>query len=58
MRETIEEMEVDECAKEQMFEMLDQYTNCSTLIKSSAEHSLTEVENKVHASSMLEVAMD
>ena len=58
MRETIDEMEVDEYAKEQMFEMLDQYTNCSTLMKSSGEHSSTKVENKVQAASMLEVAMD
>ena len=58
MRETIEEMEVDETAKEQIYDMLSQYTNCSTLIKSSGEQSSTKVENKVHASSMLEVAMD
>lgn len=49
MRETIEEMEVDESAKAQIFDMLSQYTNCSTLIKSSAEHSSIQVENKVHA---------
>lgn len=58
LRDTIEEMEVDETDKAQIFDMISQYTNCSTLIKSSAEQNSTMVDNKVQAYSALEVAMD
>ena len=37
LQESIEEMEVDEMAKSQIFDLLSQHTNCTDLIKSSAE---------------------
>lgn len=37
LQDSIEEMEVDETAKAQIFDMLTTHTNCSDLIKNSAE---------------------
>lgn len=37
LQESIEEMEVDETAKAQIFDLLSQHTNCSDLLKNSTE---------------------
>lgn len=37
LQESIEEMEVDEIAKAQIFDLLSQHTNCSDLLKNSTE---------------------
>lgn len=37
LQESIEEMEVDELAKAQIFDLLSHHTNCSDLLKNSTE---------------------